>query len=263
MDSIVDFDIQKAKDMLRKYNKFLIEKDNFNLKYSYDTCSNYLNIILEKYNLKLLTEGLDDFSKIMKMTRWVNRIVPLNRELVLDFENYNALELLEKVSQGYSLNCAGYAIVLNEVLIALGFKSKCIWCLPFDFENTDNECHVINHVYLPREDKYIIVDGAFGCCIKDSQNNFVNVIELRSLLEKEAEIKLLKTTSLYHDSSFTHTYITYLYKNLFMYSFLTTMNFTFKNGKRIYVVPQNYILFLKNDNSNYNLITNNIKLIFS
>lgn len=83
-----------------------------------------------------------------------------------------SIDILEDVKNGKnSTSCYGYAVVLNDVLCALGYKCKYIFCKPIALHFID--CHVVNLVYSNDLHKWVILDVAqsvyytdeFGCML--------------------------------------------------------------------------------------------------
>lgn len=168
-------DYVKYVQYLNEYHELKKFNVEYATKYIHD---NRYKEIIGKYKLNKLLEDDRFENKMAKISRFVHLFVPANKPIVTNPCDYNGFELLEYCLSGHSLNCTGYSIVLNDLLIALKIRSKCIWCLSPIVG--DDECHAINHVYNDIDKKWIIVDSAFGCvpCNKDSQG--LSILDLRT-----------------------------------------------------------------------------------
>ena len=71
-------------------------------------------------------------------------------------------------------------MVLNEMYLAMGFKSRYVTCMPSD--PNDNDCHVINIVYSETLNKWLWVDPSFGIYVTDENNNMLGIAETRERL---------------------------------------------------------------------------------
>lgn len=244
--------IDYYKSLLIQYSTFTKEDVKYNLSENQkDEYNHYLLNFLEHYKLYNIAGNGDDLTRVFRIIRWVNKFVPINKPLVSDFWSHTGYTLLQKALDGYSLNCAGYAILTNDLFNSFGFKSKCIWCMPYDYN--DNECHVVNHVYINSLNKWIIADAAFGN-IPTGNNKLLDIIELREYLKNDIHIKLMKNLKYYYNEEQNTKYINYMYKNIFRFIFcneykfnnmycLVPLNYEFNNNDLITTTNLNYLYY--------------------
>lgn len=238
-----------SKLLLQKYNVFTNEKINFvDTEYLNLESQKYYSIMKSEFELENISGKGDEVSRLFRIIRWVNKFVPINNPIISEPQFLDGYSILKKVNEGNSLNCMGYSILTNDLLLSLGFKSKCIWCMsPYI---NDDECHVVNQVYLNQIKKWVMVDASFGH-IPSIDDKFLDVIEFRTALYENKIIKLRKSEKFNFSIDETEKFIHYMYKNSFRFIFNTRCRFNINNGFYS-LIPQNFDL----KNMSYNGITN-------
>ena len=115
-----------------------------------------LAALRQQYRLDSIAGAGTDVSQVINLMHWVHTRIPHdgNRD---NPALRNAQDLLAVCRQeGRGLNCRGLATVLNEVYLAMGFRSRFVGCLPKD--TTDVDSHVVNSVYVPSQRKWLYMD---------------------------------------------------------------------------------------------------------
>jgi hypothetical protein len=187
----------------------------------------------------------DDVSKIINLMTWVHDNIRYNGSNyalcefdAIDIYNYHK-------ATGKGVNCRHLAIALNEVYLAMGFKSRYVTCLPTD-EN-DQECHVINSVYSTSLNKWLWIDPSFKAYIKDENGNLLSIEEVRErmidgrplVLNKDANCK--RSNKKKPQTINKEFYLDgYMSKNL--YWFQCPVNSSFNVESRYRYTEQTYIL---------------------
>jgi transglutaminase-like putative cysteine protease len=104
--------------------------------------------------------------------------------------NDNALDLLEySYDKGLEcgINCRALSIILSECCLAIGLKARAIYIMPFSPYDGDN--HVVCEVFIPENDKWIMLDPTYNGYIMNEDEEIYNVLELRHALADRANIK--------------------------------------------------------------------------
>jgi hypothetical protein len=136
-------------DALRKYIKLDL-KNKSNLEKVH---------ILLNYTFKNLISGNDNYSTIRNKC---------NSLFILNATKTSAIKS----------NCYMYCVVLTELLLCYGIKSRLVICRPFDFyKNTD--CHCMVHAYIKELHKWIALDPANCASFRDEDGNFISIPEIR------------------------------------------------------------------------------------
>lgn len=251
-----DEDYIKYLQYLNKFNEFDMDENEYFTNFK---CNHKYDEVIRKYKLnKLLNDDKFEY-KMVKIARFVFLFIPFNKPLISNPCDYNGFELLEYCLLGYSLNCTGYSIVLNDLLLALNIKSRCVWGLSHIMG--DDECHAFNHVYNEKEKKWIIVDPAFGCVPCNKDNTGLDIIEFRNAIANKDEIKLIKSSNIFHSASYLENYRRYLSKNLFMFLTLPNSGLEYFTQSGILIKPIDYTI----DNCFYDdhNVTNNMFYLFN
>lgn len=76
-------------------------------------------------------------------------------------EHVNAIGLWEYTKDvAPAFNCRLHSILTFELLLSADIKARYITCMPHDKD--DNDCHVVNEVWLPELNKWAMVDTDMG-----------------------------------------------------------------------------------------------------
>jgi len=159
----------------------------------------------------------DELGRIFNLFNWVHN------ELLHDGSNAtpdpeNSLNILNYVKEtGNGVNCVMMAIVLNEVFLSMGFKSRVIHgnCKKFIF---NGDWHSYNIVYSETLDMWIFLDPMKLAFYKDEGGNYLSVAEIRDRLIKGKTL-VLNPDADYNGNPFDkNEYLNYLSKNLYRFS---------------------------------------------
>ncbi len=148
---------------------------------------------LKKYfNLDSIAGNGDEVSKIINLMLYVTKSIEYdgtNSALcefdAIDFYNYHK-------ATGKGINCRHKAMTLNEMYLAMGFKSRYVTCMPKD--QSDPDCHVINCVYSETLKKWLWMDASHGIYVMDNNNRMLGIEEVRERLKNNQPLKLNKET---------------------------------------------------------------------
>ena len=73
-------------------------------------------------------------------------------------EHRNAIDLWEYTKNvAPAFNCRLHSILTFELMLAAGLEARYVTCLPEDED--DNDCHVVNEVWLPELGKWAMIDS--------------------------------------------------------------------------------------------------------
>lgn len=93
----------------------------------------------------------------------------------------NALHILaHPLSAEKGVNCRMMGIVLNDVLLAMGWRSRFVTCLPYDV--ADQDCHVVASVFVPTLGKWVMLDAAFNAYFTDAEGHLLGLQEVRDAM---------------------------------------------------------------------------------
>lgn len=107
----------------------------------------------------------------------------------------NAIGLMEYAeTHPKGFNCRMHAILLGELLTAAGIRNRFITCMPMD--SKDNDCHVVNIVWLPDLKKWAMIDSDMTEYIIGQDGTPLSLQEMREyiVLDMEFSIRALDGT---------------------------------------------------------------------
>lgn len=170
----------------------------------------------QKYNMRISPKN--DLFTIYHLIFWLYHQFPsYRREVFCRFHSHNGFEIFEKCRKSYMPNCACFAIMLNDLLISMGFQSKAIWCLSAD--PNDEECHALNHVWLEEQKQWVVADPSSRSVICDEDGKPLNLLTMRERIYAGKTVYPHRNRSIRQSDAFIAEYNQYIRKN--MYQFLT------------------------------------------
>ena len=138
--------------------------------YAQDTTAFSIRIIQDTVRAKeirdhfqldtLFAPDADTWAKALAIGRFVASNIPHGEPKGWP-EEVDAIGLWEYTRDvSPSFNCRLHAIMTFELLLAAGLDAKYITCMPADPD--DNDCHVVDEVWLPELGKWAMIDTDFG-----------------------------------------------------------------------------------------------------
>ena len=133
------------------------------------------------FRLDTLFEGTEDtYQKALKIQRFVSDRLP-HGNLPRMPERKNAIDLWAFAdTSSYHLNCRLHSILMRDMLMSAGIKARYITCLPEDVE--DQDCHVVNEVFVPELGKWAMIDSDQDQVVTDMEGVPLSLRELRDKL---------------------------------------------------------------------------------
>ena len=132
------------------------------------------------FKLDSIAGNGDEISKILNIMYWIhNNITHDGSNWAL--AEFNAIDLYHyHKATGKGINCRHLAIALNEMYLSMGWKSRFVICLPKD--EKDQDCHIINCVWVDSLQKWIWLDPTNAAYVKDEKGIFLSISEVRERL---------------------------------------------------------------------------------
>ena len=146
---------------------------------------------------------------------WLYNQFKGNRKVYKEFQSHNGFEIFKLCKTTYSPNCACFAIMLNDLLISLGYRSKAVWCLSSDPE--DNECHALNHVWDDRLNSWIVVDPSSRSIVCDEWGTPIDLLTMRNTIFNGGIVYPHRNKAIRQTENFIIEYNKYMKKNLFQF----------------------------------------------
>lgn len=217
----------------------------------------------EKFHLDSIAGTSTDVSRILNLLHWVHNTVNHDGIAASLAVHLNANEIItQSRARKIGVSCGELATILNDCYLAMGFKSRKVYCYPQDSLQNDPDSHVINIVYLESKKKWIWTDPTNDAYIMDNNGELLSIEEVRKKLINNRPMIVTPEANLNGSLSVTQDdYLAYMSKNL--YCFYCPLNSEFdyetpENGKTIIYVgllPINY-----GHQNTFKTAENNIKI---
>lgn len=134
------------------------------------------------YNLDSIAGKGTDAMKLINLLHWVHNLFP-HAGMLDNPEPQNAISMINDCKKdNHGINCMGFSIILNECYLALGYKSRSVWCIGKD--STVNEAHWINLVWSPELKDWVYIDPTFDAYVMDEKGKLLSIREVRERLVK-------------------------------------------------------------------------------
>ena len=159
----------------------------------------------------------DDCASTWEKTLAIGKFVAYNipHDNQKEYPEYvNAIGLWEYTKTvAPAFNCRLHSILTYELLTAAGIKARYITCLPYD--RNDNDCHVVNEVWLPETGKWVMIDTDMKRYVTDRKGNMLSLSEIREHFINDKKVVV------YHNfdnpSSRISYYHAYMAKNTYWF----------------------------------------------
>ncbi len=241
-----DEDYSEYLAILKNYSEYANESVNIGQSFTYANPDDQnLNNLKDTYQLETIAGNGGEISKIINLMNWVHSTIRHSGSSQYPGSR-NALDILNYCKENNrAVNCRMMAIVLNEVYLAMGFRSRFVVCLPI--EENPSDCHVINIVYSSTYQKWVYMDSTFNAYFKDENGNFLCIREVRERMCQDQPL-IINDDINWNGSHYSKKgYKEYMSKNLFRFSCPTSSEFNYESSAK----PRFYIdLNPKNNHSN-------------
>ncbi len=202
-----------------------------------------MNTSLEANNsLGTLTHTDDNtWEKTKAIAMFVARNIPHANQTIAP-EGRNAIALWEYTKNVEpAFNCRLHSILLYELLMAEGIINRVITCLPYD--HLDNDCHVVNVVWIPEMDKWVMIDSDMFAYVTDENDTPLSLQEMRARIYEDKKINIVPIHDMKISDEYYHSYWA---KNLYWFSSWDIHTYGRENpghtGKYVSLVPIGYNL---------------------
>ena len=161
----------------------------------------------------LYDAGASTWEKTLAIGRFVATNIPHDNQK--EYPEYvNAIGLWEYTrTVAHAFNCRLHSILTYELLTAAGIKARYITCLPYD--RNDNDCHVVNEVWLPETGKWVMIDTDMKRYVTDRKGNLLSLAEIREHFINDK--KLVVYHGFDNPSSKISYYHAYMAKNTYWF----------------------------------------------
>lgn len=174
----------------------------------------------DKHDLERVAGQGTEVERLARLMEWVHGLTTHARSPSWP-ERLDGLHLAELArEQGKRFNCWMYAIVLNDVLLSMGYASRVIHLWPH--KEHPNESHVVTCVYSRALSKWVMLDPDMCAYITDEAGSPLGVDEIRARIIRCEPLRVADSIHLAYASLLgrpllKRLYLWYLSKNIFRY----------------------------------------------
>ncbi len=236
--------------LLKSAKVYNVDNQSFTDSFLYQNADNKnLQKLRLSYKLDSVAGTGTDIEQAINLMSWVHNKVKHNGSKGIP-GNRNAMAMLDTCKkENLTLNCRGMAILLNEVYLSMGYKSRYVTCMPKD--STDRDCHVINMVYINSLNKWVWMDPTFEAFVMDENSNLLSIEEVRQRLINDKYLKINKYANWNNRSKQkTKRYLyKYMAKNLYRIECSLSSEYNYETreeGKQrvfIQLIPTDYLAY--------------------
>lgn len=202
----------KMVKLLREAGSY--KADTADVEINYVPDSKRAEEIMEYFSLDTLYDaGTSTWEKTLAIGKFVATNIPHDNQK--EYPKYvNAIGLWEYTKTvAPAFNCRLHSILTYELLTAAGIKARYITCLPYD--RNDNDCHVVNEVWLPEIGKWVMIDTDMKRYVADREGNLLSLAEIREHFINDK--KLVVYHNFDNPSSKISYYHAYMAKNTYWF----------------------------------------------
>ena len=191
----------------------------------------------------------NEASKIINVLHWVHNTIPHDGQHESGITVLNGFEIASVAkTKNIGVSCGELATVLNDCYLALGFKSRKIYCQPKDSLYRDYDAHVINAVYSAELKKWLWMDPTNDAYVMNEKGELLGISEVRNRLVNDQPLILNPDANWNRRASTTKNDYLYHYMAKNLYRFYCTLESGYdvetKGGDRtvtyVNLVPKGY-----------------------
>lgn len=201
-------------ELLRTATPYTSDTTPIDMRFSIDSLRSAE--IMDYFRLDTLYSADDStWEKSLAIGKFVTRNIPHANQTIYP-EEVHAIGLWEYTKNVEpAFNCRLHSIMTFELLSAAGIKARYITCLPKD--KNDQDCHVVNEVWLPEQQKWVMLDTDMGGhYVTDTAGNLLSLREMRE--HYIADKAMLFYPGYENGSSQITYYYEYMAKNVYWFA---------------------------------------------
>lgn len=171
-----DGELQERAELLRNAASYRADSVPYRFTYVQDTVR--AREIRDYFRLDTLLEPeATTWKNTLAVARFVSSNIPHENQKIYP-ERRDAIGLWTYTRETEpAFNCRLHAILLHELLFASGITNRFVTCLPAD--SLDNDCHVVNVVWLPERQKWAMIDSDMQAWVTDPDGTPLTLHEMR------------------------------------------------------------------------------------
>lgn len=203
----------------------------------------------KRFNLDSVAGSGNETSRIINLLHFVHNTVKHDGQHESGVKEINANSIISAAKdRGVGVSCGELATTLNDCYLAMGWKSRKIYCFPKDSLRTDRDSHVINIVWLTSKKKWVWMDPTNDAYVMDDHGELLSIQEVRKRLIAGMPLKVNSDANWNHKSAVEKSYYldTYMAKNLYRFYSPISSEYNYETWGRdkrvvyVYLFPLDY-----------------------
>ena len=197
---------------------------------------------------KLYDADADTWTKALAIGKFVAANIPHDNQEI-EPEHRNAIDLWEYTKNvAPAFNCRLHSILTFELMLAAGLDARYVTCFPED--KNDNDCHVVNEVWLPELGKWAMIDT-------DMDGNYASDLNGTPLSLREIREHYISGEKMQYHPKFKkastkiNNHYAYMAKNTYWFSCWESLSYYQEDwenrkceaGRYIHLIPSGFNAF--------------------
>ena len=227
-------------DSLRTSGPYMKDTTDFNIQIIQDTAR--AEEIREYFQLdKLYAPDSDTWTKALAIGKFIASNIPHDNQKVWP-ESVDAIGLWEYTKNvAPAFNCRLHSILAFELFLAAGLDARYITCMSEDLN--DNDCHVVNEVWLPELGKWAMIDTDMrGHYVSDLNGIPLSLKEMRELYISGEKMMVHPAFKKGHTRK--DWYYAYMAKNTYWFACWGELSYYQEDYKHEDVIRDHYVCLI-------------------
>lgn len=212
--------------ILKKDNRFTTSDSMPLPAFTYQpaTDSNLVHL-RQAFRLDSIAGSGNEVSKLLNLLHWVHNTIPHDGQHESGIQAVNGYAIASVAQlKRIGVSCGELATVLNDCYLAMGWKSRKLYCFPKDSLQTDYDSHVINAVYSTQLKKWLWMDPTHDAYVMNEKGELLGIEEVRERLIHDQPLILNPDANWNHQASTTKEQYLYHYMAKNLYRFFCTLD---------------------------------------
>ena len=164
-------------ELLRNATPYASDTAHYHFVYQQDTLQAQKIRAYFRLDTLLTDSSASTWDKALTLAKFVASNIPHANQTKYP-EKRNAIDLWKYTREVEpAFNCRLHSILLHELMLSEGITNRFVTCLPAD--TLDSDCHVVNLVWLPEQNKWAMIDSDMQAWISNSEGTPLSLAEMR------------------------------------------------------------------------------------
>ena len=164
-------------ELLRNATPYASDTAHYHFIYQQDTLQAQKIRAYFRLDTLLTDSSASTWDKALTLAKFVAKNIPHANQTKYP-EKRNAIDLWKYTREVEpAFNCRLHSILLHELMLSEGITNRFVTCLPAD--TLDSDCHVVNLVWLPEQNKWAMIDSDMQAWISNSEGTPLSLAEMR------------------------------------------------------------------------------------